>query len=418
MAAMALGTLVVSCAPETRQPMKVRALVLSSNGEYVSTPVELKTVTDIVSLEGQVARFVGSASIQLSGSDPEVQGAGANEDALRRAMTKDSGRPITASYIADPQGVLTPADFHTWNVTTTYYNLERAWEYFKDVANVPQADLPQTPVYYFPEFILADLSDEPQRDNALYFPPMGAFMVLPFDTLQRAPLPINASILTHEYAHLVFNRRVFDGRALPPPLTNWAQEGFTPGLNVLKSLDEGLADYHAYVASCATSFGCNPKVLSTTYDDRLVAERDISTNRCMDALLYRQLTNDNLAQAVGLEYRVGTIIAHALFKSASTPAERQALSRSLIAAYSDTSQGTYGFNQLASQNLNAQSNFTLARAALAIVQHVPEAGELRTKVCNNFANILQVPVSQLVGDGACSAGTTGAGECKPINTNP
>jgi hypothetical protein len=411
-AATALATLVVSCAPETRQPMKVRALVLSSNGEYVSTEVELKTVTDVVSLEGQVARFVGSASIQLSGNDPEVQAA-TTEDALRRAMTKDTGRPITTSFITDLQGVLTPADFHSWNVTTTYYNLERAWEYFNTVANVPQADLPQTPVYYFPEFILADLSDKPQRDNALFFAPMGAFLVLPFDTLQKAPLPINASILTHEYSH-----RVFDGRALPAPLTQWAQEGVTPGLNVIKSLDEGLADFHAYVASCATRFNCNPRVLSTTYDDRLVAERDLSTHRCMDSLLYYQLTNANLAEANGLEYRVGTLIAHALFRSAGNEAERQSLARALVEAYSDQDGTKYGFNQLASGNLNSQESFTLGLAAKAIVQHLPTGGDLRQKVCNNFANILQIPVSQLTGNNACPAATISSGECASIYTTP
>jgi hypothetical protein len=115
---------------------------------------------------------------------------------------------------------------------------------------------------------------------------------------------------------------------------------------------------------------------------------------------------------------VGTLIAHALFKSATNDGARQSLARALIAAYSDPTLGTFGFNQLANQYLNSQSNFTLGRAALAIVQHVPEAGELRAKVCNNFANILQIPVSQLVGTGACSAGTTNAGACPPLNTTP
>ncbi|WNG18492.1 hypothetical protein [Cystobacter fuscus] len=415
-AATALATLVVSCAPETSQPTKVRALVLSSNGEYTPTEVELKTLTDVASLEGKVARFVGSASIQLSGNDPGVQAA-TTEDALRRAMTKDSGRSITASFIPDAQGVLTPADFHSWNVTTTYYNLERAWEYFNTVANVPQAQLPQTPVYYFPEFILGELSDKPQRDNALFFAPMGAFMVLPFDTLQKAPLAINASILTHEYAHLVFNRRVFDGRALPPPLTVWSQEGFTPGLNVIKAMDEGIADYHAYVASCATRFGCNTRVLSTTYDDALVASRDLATPRCMDALTYNQLLNANLAEAPGLEYRVGTLIAHALYRSAGTDAERQALVRALVDTYSDPDGNKYGFNQLASGFLNSQESFTLAVAAKAIVQHLPAGSTLQAQVCNNFVNILQIPASSLAGANACPASTV-PGDCPTIYSTP
>lgn len=412
-AATALATL-VSCAPETRQPMKVRALVLSSNGEYVSTEVELKTVTDVVSLEGQTARFVGSARIELNGNDPEVQAA-TTEEALRKAMTKDSGRSITVSYLTDVQGVLTPEDFHSWNVTTTYYNLERAREYFNTVGNVPQTDLPQAPVYYFPEFLLAALSDKPQRDNALFFAPLGGFLVLPFDAVQKAPLAINASILTHEYAHYVFNRRVFGGRGLPPPLTTWSQEGTTPGLNVLKSLDEGLADYHAYVASCATRYGCNTKVLSTSYDEPLVSERDLATPRCMTTLLYRQLVNANLADTGGLEYKIGTLLAHALYRTASTEAERQTLVRSVIESYSDSDGTKYGLNQLASANINSQDAFTLALAARSIAAHV-STNDLRQRLCNSFANILQIPVAQLTAGSVCPAATTAAGTCAPIVT--
>ncbi|HEY0092961.1 MAG TPA: hypothetical protein VGB96_01500, partial [Archangium sp.] len=265
-AAAALATLTVSCAPPTQSPMKVRALVLSSNGEYAPTEVELKTITDIVAMEGTVAKLQGGAHIRLDPEDPEANAAQTDE-AYLRAVLKDVGRPVTASYNADATGVLWPADFHTWNLVTTYYNLERAWEYFTTIAEVKQAELPQTTAYYFPEFVLADTSDKPLVDNAIFFSPVQALLVLPFKTIEKAPMALNASILTHEYAHLVFNRRVYEGRGVPDPIRYWgADGGSTPGLNVMKSLDEGLADFHAYVASCQTSYGCNPRVLATSLE--------------------------------------------------------------------------------------------------------------------------------------------------------
>ncbi|MBM7115542.1 hypothetical protein [Archangium primigenium] len=413
--------LLVSCAPQTQVPTKVRALVLSSNGEYTPTEVELKTVTDIVALEGKVARIEGNAILRLDPTDPELQAA-RTEEALARAMTKSAGRSVTASYITDPQGVLWPADFHTWNLVTTYYNLERAWDYFTTTLAVPQADLPQTTVHYFPEFILADVSDQPLTDNALYYPPLKSFVVLPFDTLQKAPLATNASILTHEYAHLVFNRRVYGGSAVPTALNEWAQGGSsTPGLNVLKALDEGIADYHAYVASCPTAFGCNTRVLATSFDDAAVNARDLSLNQCMSALLYRNITQSSVNVISGLEYQLGTLLANALYRSTKTEAERQTLARALVAAYSDTNTSRPGFNQLVSASIGDQNLFTLPKAAKAIVQHIPPGNvDLRQQVCTNFANALQIPLSALVGNTEydCPASTTTTGECPALPRDP
>ncbi|HEX8538709.1 MAG TPA: hypothetical protein VF664_14665, partial [Cystobacter sp.] len=313
-AAAALATLTVSCAPPTQTPMKVRALVLSSNGEYAPTEVELKTITDIVAMEGTVLKVIGSAHIRMDSQDPEANAAQTDE-AYLRAVLKDTGRRVTASYNTDTAGVLWPADFHTWNLVTTYYNLERAWEYFTTIAEVKQADLPQTTAYYFPEFVLADQSDEPLVDNAVFFSPVKAFLVLPFKEIQKAPMALNASILTHEYAHLVFNRRVYEGRGVPDPIRYWSLDGNTPGLNVMKSLDEGLADFHAYVASCQTSYGCNPRVLATSLEGDLEANRDLSKNWCMSKELRAQLLGGNFNSTfAGREYQVGTMLASALYR--------------------------------------------------------------------------------------------------------
>jgi hypothetical protein len=413
-ATTALATLALSCAPETQKPTKVRALVLSSNGEYVPTEVELKTITDIVSMEGQVVRLQGGAHIRMDSEDPELNAA-RTEEAFERALLKDAGRPVTASYITDAQGVLWPADFHTWNLVTTYYNLERAWEYFTTTADVEQQELPQTTAYYFPEFVLADSSDEPQVDNAIFFAPVKGFLVLPFETIEKAPMALNASILTHEYAHLVFNRRVYEGRGLPEPIQRWSLDGSTPGLNVLKSLDEGLADFHAYVASCQTSFGCNTRVLATSLEGRPVEDRDLSRTWCMGPELDQQLRTAHFSAFSGREYQVGTLVASALYKAAAVSAgDRQVLARAVVAAYSDTTPDKPGLAQLAHMALDDQRKFTLARALRAIVQHIPRSDvTLKHRVCSAFATHLRVPVAEL--SGGTNAGPDDCPESTTIN---
>ncbi len=419
--AAALALVTVSCAPDTQKPTKVRALVLSSSGQYQPKEVELKTVTNIVTLEGDVVRMQGGATIRVDPNDPELQAA-TTEEAFKLALTKEAGRPVTANYLADEQGVLWPADFHTWNLVTTYYNLERAADYFKAVGGSTPADLAQATVYYFPEFTLLEADDKPQRDNALFFSPVKSFMVLPFETIQSAPLAINASVLTHEYAHLIFNRRVYGGRALPPPLTTWAGSSFTPGLNVIKTLDEGLADFHAWAASCRSDFGCNPRLLFTSFGDQTVSERDLSKSWCMSQELYNAFTTSSVSVSSGLEYKVGTILASALVKSSTTTANRDALSRAIIDAYTDTANSaTPGLAQLATANLNSQDSFTLAVAVKAIVRHIdPSNTDLRYAVCSNLANALQIPVSELTGnnDFDCPASTVSTGTCRPIETGP
>ncbi|PTL76096.1 hypothetical protein [Vitiosangium sp. GDMCC 1.1324] len=415
----ALAMLAVSCAPETQKPMKVRALVLSSNGQYEPTEVELQTVTDIVSLEGQVVKLQGGARIVLDSNDPEAQAA-TTEEAFQRALLKEPGRSVTASYIADEKGVLWPADFHTWNLITTYYNFERAWNYFTQYVDVKQAELPQMTAYYFPEFILADSSEEPGRDNAVFFAPVQGFLVLPFDKIEKAPLAINASVLTHEYSHMVFNRRVYDGRSIPDIINAWSEAGGvdTPGLNVIKSLDEGLADYHAYVASCQSTYGCNKRVLYTSFEGAQDDARDLSKTTCMSRELRNLMNTANFNTVfAGNEYKVGTILASSLFHAEQTANDRQVLARAVVAAYSDTTNTAKpGFNQLARAALNDQGDFTLAVAAKSIIRHITDFN-LKQRVCSQFATRLQIPVEDLTGgqDDCPDSTTLVTGVCESIN---
>lgn len=406
--AAAVATLVVSCAPQSQKPVKVRALVLSSNGEYVPTEVSLQTVTDIVALQGDVVKMVGGARILLDSNDPESQAA-TTEEAFTRSLVKEAGRDVTASYITDDQGVLWPADFHTWNLVTTYYNFERAWDYFTNTVAVSKSELPQMTVYYFPDFTLKDVSDKPQRDNALFFAPVQAFMVLPFDTLQKAPLAINASVLTHEYSHLVFNRRVYDGHPIPAAINAWTSSGgSTPALNAIKALDEGLADFHAYVASCKSAYGCNTRVLATSFEGSIEQDRDLAntSKNCMSDTLLDQLYNGNFNDFSGREYQVGTLLASSLYFAAQSEGDRQELARAVVAAYSDTTPSKPGFNQLAQAALSDQSKFTFDVGVRSIVRHITNAN-LKLRVCSQFATRL-LPLDMLTGTDAadCPASTT------------
>jgi hypothetical protein len=408
--------LLAACEPVPEQPVKVRALVLSGNGSYVTQDVTLTTITDIIRMEGTVAKLIGGARVVLDPNDPELQRA-QTEDAFAQALIKASGRPVTANWI-QKDGVLWPADFHTWNLATTYYNLEKAQEYFNTVGNVPRADFgePAT-VYYFPEFVLTQNSSEPIKDNALFFAPTQSFMVVPFDALQKAPLSINAGIMAHEYSHFVFNKKVYGGRRLPDPIVLWGNSSVSPGANLIKSLDEGLADYHGFGATCASATGCDPRFLRTSFDDKVSSDRDLAkADRCMDLFLREQLNQDSLGAYTGqgLEYKLGSILASALYQAGQAsndrPEQHKVLQRAIVAAYSDETTNNPGLKQLITQALNDQTRFNLTSVAAVLVNHVTDI-PLKTAVCNQLIDHLQIPAADLVNSGVCPATTQGGTTC-------
>ncbi|MBN8227423.1 hypothetical protein JYK02_07875 [Corallococcus macrosporus] len=417
-------TLATGCAPDSEAPVKVSVLSRSSNGQYVPTQVELTTIEDIVGLKGTVGDLQGGARIVIDPNDPALQNA--TEDTVADVLLKKSGHDVKASYITQKdektgEDVLWPADFHSWNMVTSYYNLERANEYFRTVANVKVASFDPTPtLYYFPEFIQTQVSKEPAEDNAIFYPVLQAFLVLPFDQIQRAPLPLNSAVMAHEYSHLVFNRLAYATQNLPVALSLWAAESPSPGANVLKAFDEGLADYHAYGASCRSPSGCDPRFLAPSFDGGpftgVTDARDLSNgNRCMSALLYTRVYQQDLGtfSSDGAEYQVGTLLASALYQAGRSTGQEAQLQRDIVSAYYDTNPSTPGIYQYTQQVLGDQSLFTLAVPARAIISHITDL-ELRKAVCNEFMDHLQIPRADLIGDNLCPASAAGGTTCPSI----
>jgi len=421
-ATAALG-LAAGCAPDSTAPVKVSALVLSSNGQYVPQEVELKTISDIVGIKGTVADFQGGARIVIDSRDPDLNNA-TTPEGYANALLKNAGRDVSASYISQ-DGVLWPADFHTWNMVTAYYSMERAYDYFRVVGNIPAADFKEpVTTYYFPEFVLADLDKDPLSDNAMYFSVLESFLVLPFDKLQRAPLAINAGVIAHEYAHRIFNLKAYGGRQFPEALTTWQAAGASPGANILKSFDEGLADYHAYGTTCQTTQGgkgCDTRFFSTSFHGNLFGQvtedRDLArVDRCMDLSLLSQLYNQNLSEFSGNEYRVGTLLASALYQAGEATGQRDVLLRAIVAAYNDESTTTPGLYQLARAYIADQSRFTLSVAASAIITHITDL-RLKEAVCNELMDHLQIPRAELVGNdpNMCPPSAQGGTTCPRLD---
>lgn len=408
--------------PASTGGVKVQALVLG-NGAYTPQEVTLTTLRNPVAMEGQVARFTGGARIQMDSSDRDLASV-TTEEGLAAAILKDRGRSVRATYItqrnAAGEPVLWPADFHTWNMVSAYYGLERAWQYFVQLdagGRLGLAQLPPTATYYFPDFILAP-SRTPMRDNAIFFTVLQSMMIMPFEQLQQAPLAINSGVIAHEYSHRIFNHLVYGGSRLPAPVVQWSAGSPTPGFNLLKSMDEGLADYHAYSVICPPDTSrpgpdCSPRFLSTSFPEDITAGRDLSdVKKCMNPDLRSALVSEGYSSFQGKEYQVGTLLAAALYQTGVKTGQRAALQAGLLRAYSSTDTAKPGLAQLLRDTLNDQNRFTLPAAMAVLVRHTDDA--LKQTLCNELMDRLQIPSNQLIADGVCPPSAGGGTSCERL----
>lgn len=379
------------CEPQRPAPVRVMALVQTNQGTFSPKEISLDTVSNIVALEGTAAKLIGGARIILNFSDPLIQASGGNlsEDEIRQVFVKNLGLPPRAAYI-EKNGVLWPTDFHTWNMVSLYYNFEQAFKYFQ-LTRVNAAEIAKPNVYYFPYFAFAG-GEGPElevKDNTVFSLPLRSFAILPFEQLQQIPLPMNSGVISHEYSHWVFDQRVYGGRAFPEAFTAWSGR---PQINVLKALDEGLADFHAYGASCRSVTGCNTRWLEPSVGKEVADERDIAVTRCLDrslATAVGSFSNDMFLQQ-GLEYRLGTIIAATLYQTSKrVPDSLDAVEQAVVASYSDASVTAKGMEQLLLDNLTTSNNVSVELLLNSVLAHTPSQ-EVRTEMCNRFLDQLKL----------------------------
>jgi len=405
-----LAAALAACAPNPSPPVKVMALVEQGPGALQPTQVELELVKDVVALTGPLGTFQGNARLVLDASDPQWQQA-TTDEARAAAITRQAGNPVHASYI-DKGGVLFPADFHSWNLVSAWYGLEEAYRYWQGVG-VPGEEMNGLQLHYFPEFRITGGATVPaEKDNAFFFSPLKAFVLLPFESLQGVPLALNAGVLAHEYSHRVFNQRVYGGATLPAPLITWPVGGASAGANLLKSADEGFADYHAYGVTCLSPSGCNPFFLEPSLPAAVAGARDFSrADRCLSSAQRFAMEGEPLStfDGRGGPYEVGTVIAAALYQAGEKSGQRQDIQRAVLAAYANSAPQKPGLKETIASVAN-QGNLlkleTLANALLAQVEDL----ETRKQLCNELWGRLKL-------DGRvdnCPVASAHVSDCKDV----
>jgi hypothetical protein len=380
--------LALSCGPNPPAPVKVMAVLPNVDGTYAPRQVDLTTVTNVTTLQGTAVSLLGGNRVVFDSNDPAlaIGGGVANQSDAQRyeILVRDKGAEPRAQYI-ERSGVLWPQDFHSWNMVSTFYNFERAQAYFVAIYNGKETKtIENQRVMYWADVRIE--SPDSLVDNALYLPFVKSFAIAPTKNNSRIPLSSNIGVVGHEFAHRVFNERALGAAGVPAPLVVWETEPF----NLLKSLDEGLADFHGWAVTCREEAGCRPNFLTLSLDDQVLAEqRNVARqDLCNDDNLDNAFRRSNRTQWLASNdlYKYGSLWAAALYQAGNKAGANgvQTIQRGLIDAYDDESPATPGLKQLISRNLNTPSNFTPEAVAAVIANHLPKNTDVRRFACNEM----------------------------------
>jgi hypothetical protein len=380
-----------ACGPTPAPPVRVMVLAPNETGAYATVEVQLKTASNLANLKGSVAELMGGNRVVVDPNDPLQSSLPSLSDEQRYdVIVKDKGGDVRGNFI-ERAGVYWPGDFHTWNMVSAYYNFERSYDYFLGVYDgVEPTELQKMRVMYWANTRLN--SAEPLTDNALYLSFIKSFVIVPFEKQKLVPLAMNIGVIGHEVAHRSFNFRVLADAGIHPALTTWNGQAF----NLLKSIDEGFADFHGFGVTCGEPAGCRSNFLAASLSDQsIVAMRDVArTDACMDANTRNAFNNDSPDQWVRSTnmYKVGNLWAAAMYQAGqrtSGDSGVKEMQRALFLAYNDPSSATPGLSQLINSNINTQQAFTPEAVANVVVAHVSNP-MLKKLLCDEFSTRLQL----------------------------
>ena len=324
------------------------------DGTFSTTDVELVTLSDLETVTGEVVQTIGDAVLDIA-TAPAVDGGAARSEIVR------GGSPVRARWLTDGD-VAVPIDFDSLAMFTTYAHLETASRFFSELG-VASAST-QVPVYYNPTVPGAEELGLPSADNAAFFPNADAFLLLPMVVLQEIPFSMNPGVLAHEYAHRVFYFEAWGGRMFEILLAAVDQRNFYGVWNLLRALDEGIADYYgAMIAD-------DPRFLSHSVFPEAADPRDLTETRVLSTawLGGAEPTTDGETYN---PYAVGAVVGSILWAFAEVSG-REPVHHAVLTAQ----------RQLASA-LSSQFAYAVGDFETAVIETLPSAD--RSALCARAA---------------------------------
>lgn len=328
-----------ACAPVS-SPVDVEVLAPSADDSsvYELATRTLETVTDLYG--GRTERFdvrggfnVNAVSVltdlkEQSLSLPELLERGRRDDGhdVSPRLSRDDGR-----YVAD--------DFDSLQYLTLLHNFERAWDFAEAIGDDSPATRERSIVGWYGTLSLRDELPLPLQvsDNAAYVTLFDGWLTYRIVRgTEGVPFSMNPGLVGHELHHRLFFRNVMAGEAYEVWREWVVENAVTRSGNLVRALDEGLADLFAFALTGDPRFGTatleglynveasyreldGEFAETATYDLLATQELPVADQRHCGFTLEQE--DDLLREPVFHFYCLGTIVARALWDAAGNDLE-------------------------------------------------------------------------------------------------
>lgn len=270
---------------------------------YSFQNVELKTLDNVQTLEGEATELRGGASMTIDYKTGYLK-------------WHNVGHSVAFSAIEGEGGVLVPEDYHSLAMASTYYNFELSMLFFLELG-LSEDMLDRLTTYYWADITFIQQSGEKinETDNAFFINipgDMRAFFIMPFASFQWIPMPLNSGIITHEYTHMIFDR------LFPETSTNLADSG----ANFLLAINEGTADYMAVARTGDPDFMEHSVAYNTFQTESCSGLQGIELVRnASDLIIYTSSLDFNALQSgrtdfIGCRYEIGAFWSAMMYEIA------------------------------------------------------------------------------------------------------
>jgi hypothetical protein len=243
------SVLAAGCGPATDdldKPYRAYIAAYNQSGSgYSLQTVTFQTLTDIDTVEGEVATILGNAAINGEAKIEEVIAPTDPDD-----VYIEVGEPISLDYIVK-DGVVHPRNFDSMVILGTYYAYENVIGYWRTNLGLDLTDFGKLRIFHAPRIKVASEGiSVTQKLNAAFFPGPRDFLLFRTSSYEGIPLNINFGVMAHEFGHAIFDYK-FARKEAQTYLTD--NEDATEQLN---GMNEGLADFFAFmVTGRTTDFG-------------------------------------------------------------------------------------------------------------------------------------------------------------------
>ena len=284
---------------------EVSVRVVAPNADYSAYALRteaVENVVDVHQLHHEKFRFLGGG--MLRGDEMESFLSSETNPRQFAVKTRSGFKQSINPYLEVRDGVVHGKEFDSMMALTAFAGMAPIWDWYeKQIGDSSVATQEPGFVVFYGDIVPSVWLPVPlvQMDNAVYLAGVDVWMIFPVGNQEGVPYAMNRGVLAHEFHHRIFFQNVWATAAFERWKSLLSATGDMSSeeqrsLNLLRALDEGLADIHAIGYTGNIRFmepSFSSEHLQGPIKEVLEAER---IRRNIESDFADEATYDNLAQ--------------------------------------------------------------------------------------------------------------------------